>query len=638
MTAATPLPQAVRQARERLTALLGRVDPDAAAWVERVRTARPDAPTVVVVGETKRGKSSLVNALLATPGLSPVGADSATASYLVLRHGVDRSARACYPGLRDPVPIPLPELPAWIAVSMLEPASGSSADDLLDAAVSQSYGPPRYVEVHAPIPLLERLTLVDTPGVGGLDAAHGELAAEAAASATALLFVVDAGAPFTRGELDFLQRLAGQVETVLFALTKTDLHRGWRQVLDADRALLARHAPRFAGAEFHPVSARLFDSAAAAPTPEVATLLRERSGIAELQTALQRQVSGRAIMLGEANVLRAIATSLAGVIAGLAAEQRVLTSAEHGEAGLAAADALRQRRDELTAGRRASGRSWQLRLRGEVQRARLESLHDVAGQIRSAQTWFRRAIDEADRAALAQLPYQLDAALQLISTRVTAGLGQRLSRVAEAALAELFTPAELDAAHAELARRGGGLPPIMLRPPDKRGSAVEDKMLIAMGVSGGLGVGRVAAQPLGGLALAGLGAAAGIVVLPVTIVLGLGAGWWLARARRHAADKAHLKQWLADVLAEARAALDQVVAEQMIDAEQQLSLALDEALGRRVAAIEDELREVDRALRLDAADRNRELAAVRKDLAEATAGRERAEQLLARIAELRDRS
>ena len=157
-------------------------------------------------------------------------------------------------------------------------------------------------------------------------------------------------------------------------------------------------------------------------------------------------------------------------------------------------------------------------------------------------------------------------------------------------------------------------------------------MLVAMGVSGGLGFGRVAALPL-----AGPGAAAGLVVLPVTIVLGLGAGWWMARARRHAADKAHLKQWLADVLADARSALDQVVAEQMIDAEQQLSLAMDEALGRRVTAIEDELREVDRALRMDAASRKRELAAVGKDLAEATAGRERAELLLGRIRSLRDR-
>ena len=607
-----PLPQAVRQARERITSLLAGADPEAAAWVERVRATRPQTPTVVVVGETNRGKSSLVNALLATPGLSPVGAAEPTATYLVLRHGAGPSARGCYPGLREPVPVPMDELAAW--------ASGGGDP------------PPRYLEVLAPVPLLQRLTLVDTPGVGGLEAAPGELAAEAAAAATALLFVVDAGAPLGSGELEFLQRLGGQVETVVFALTKIDLHRGWRQVLQADRDLLAKHVPRIAGAQFHPVSARLFESAAGAPSPEVATLLRERSGVADLQTALQRQVSGRAAMLGEANVLRAASTAVAAVITRLGAEQRALAGAERGES---AAGALCQRRDELAAERRAGGRGWQVRLRGELQRARVESLHDVAGQVRSAQSWFRRAADGAGRDGLGRLPYQLDAALQLISTRVTAGLEQRLSRVAGTALAELFTPAELGAVRAELARLGGVHPPIVLRPPQRRPAGVEDRLLVVMGVSGGLGAGRVAALPLAGIG--GLGAAAGLIVFPVSVALGLGAGWWMARARRHAADKAHVKQWLADVFAEARSAMDHVVAEQLIDAEQQLSLALDAALGRRVAAIEDELREVDRALRMDAAARGRELATVRQQLAEATAARERAEQLLAGIRQLRDR-
>ena len=236
------LPQLARLTRERLTALLAQADPEGAAWVEEIRTARPDTPTVVVVGETNRGKSSLVNALLATPGLSPVDADVATARYLVMRHGPQWGARACYPGAAEPVAVPMGELVRWASAA---------------AELPEGQAPPRYLEIAGPVPLLERLTLVDTPGVGGLDEVHGELAAEAAAGATALLFVLDAAAPITRGELEFLTRLGDRVETVLFALTKTDRHRGWRQILDANRSALARHAPRFADAEFHPVSARL---------------------------------------------------------------------------------------------------------------------------------------------------------------------------------------------------------------------------------------------------------------------------------------------------------------------------------------------------------------------------------------------
>jgi len=604
------LPQLARRTRERLTRLLAEVDPDAAAWVEQVRSARPEAPTVVVVGETNRGKSSLVNALLATPGLSPVDADVATATYLVLRHGPAWEARACYPGTAEPVAVPLAELVRWVSAAAELPAGQL---------------PPRYLDIAAPIPLLERLTLVDTPGVGGLEEVHGELAAEAAARATALLFVLDAAAPVTRGELEFLARLGDRVETVLFALTKIDLHRGWRQILDANRAALARHAPRFADAAFLPVSARLSEQAAGAPTPEVAALLRERSGIAELQTALQHQVTGRAAMLGEANVLRALATALDGVAVRLESGQRALGSGE------AEADALRARRDELATARRSSTRSWQLRLRGEIQRARLESTHEVAGRIRAAQTQLRAGVDAAAHGQLDQLPYHVDATLQAIAAHVSAGLAQRVTRIADAALADLFTPSELAAIRAQLVRRPQ--PPVLLRPPDPRADTAENKLLVVLGFSGGLGLGRLAALPL-----AGLGAAAGVVVLPVSIVLGLGAGWWMARTRRHAADKQHLKQWLVDVLAEARSVLDQAVAEAMIDAEQQLSLALDDALGRRLAAIEDELREVDRAVRMDAAERTRALEAARTQLAEVRAGRGRATALLGRIRDLRDRS
>ena len=73
------------------------------------------------------------------------------------------------------------------------------------------------------------------------------------------------------------------------------------------------------------------------------------------------------------------------------------------------------------------------------------------------------------------------------------------------------------------------------------------------------------------------------------------------------------------------------MSEQLIEAESQLALALDEALGKRITGIEEELREVDKALRLDASERAKRLGVVNKRLAEVTAGRDRAEKLLASI-------
>lgn len=604
--AAESLPQQVKQVRDGLFALLREAAPHAADWVERARRQRPRTPTVVVVGETDRGKSALVNALVGEPGLSPVHAAAATAVHVRFEHAQQWEAHA-WSGSGE-VWLELSELPDRVL------AGDRSGDQL----------PPRCVRVGAPLSSLENMTIVDTPGVGGLDELHGELALDAAESATALLFTVDSSAPFSRGELEFLQKAAQRVETVVFALTKTDRYRGWRQILAEDQRLLAEHAPRFAGAPFYPVSARLHELAENAPTEQAADVLRTNSGIDRLRADLERLVGGRAAMLGEANTLRALITAAEELEAELAAEERALATGE-GEA----AD-LRRRRHELSAARRSSTRGWQLKLRGEVQRARVELGHEVSRQIRGVQNWFRRAIDTADRDQLAGMAPHVDAALQLVSSRISAQLSSRLSQVAEQAFADLFSAEELKVVRAQFAR--GAQAPIELRQPDRRPPTAEDKLLVFLGVSGGLGLGRAAVLPLAGL---GVGALSPIV-LPVTIGLGLGAGWWMARVRKHAADKQHLKQWLTEVVSEAKSTLEQVVAEQLIEAEQQLSLALDEALGRRIEAIEAELKQVDKALRMDAAERQRRLQAVQRRLAETASGRRKAEHLLGQIRRLRD--
>ncbi|MDT8910530.1 dynamin family protein [Amycolatopsis sp. PS_44_ISF1] len=606
MTAPT-LPAQVQAAREQLTAFVREADPQAAKWVDEVRRARPGKPSVVVVGETNRGKSSLVNALLGMPGLSPVDADVATATYLVFEHGEGWGAQACYPGQLAPVPIPLPELVDWVSATHELPAGQI---------------PPRYVEVSGPVPLLERLTVVDTPGVGGLDSLHGELAKEAAAGATALLFVVDASAPFTSTELQFLRDVGDRVETVVFVLAKVDGFRGWREILEADRRLLAEHAPRFADAVFHPVSARVFETAAKAPNPQVAAMLREKSGVAAVQVALQELLVGRSAMLAEANTLRALSSALGAIKAKLRAESRALS------AGEAEAEQLRARRDQLQAERRTSTRGWQLKLRGEVQRTRVEVGHESSRQMRDAQTHFRRGIEAAKREELAALPPQVDIALQTTSQRISMLLSQRLNHVTNVALSELFSAEELDVIRAQFARAGG--PPVVLRPPDKKPPTAEDRLLVFMGISGGVGGAKIAALPLAGVAVLNP------VVLPATIIIGLGAGWWMARTRKHAADKQHLKQWLVEAIADARSTLDQLVAEQLIEAEQQLSMALDEALTRRIEAIEAELKEVDRTIKMGAQERARKIAVVSKRLREASEGRDRAESLLARIRALRE--
>ncbi len=65
------------------------------------------------------------------------------------------------------------------------------------------------VEVGLPHPLLERgITLIDTPGIGGLNAAHAAATLAFLPVADALVFVSDASAELTGPELEFLAERA----------------------------------------------------------------------------------------------------------------------------------------------------------------------------------------------------------------------------------------------------------------------------------------------------------------------------------------------------------------------------------------------------------------------------------------------
>jgi hypothetical protein len=123
MTTATDTPQKANpaaqihklcaRAAKAATASLRSVDANAAAEVDEVARWQPDKPVAVVVGETKRGKSSLVNALLGTPGLSPVDAAVATTAYLEFAYADEASVRAWQPGATDPMLLSVGDLRNW---------------------------------------------------------------------------------------------------------------------------------------------------------------------------------------------------------------------------------------------------------------------------------------------------------------------------------------------------------------------------------------------------------------------------------------------------------------------------------------------------------------------------------------------
>ncbi|HSV64466.1 MAG TPA: dynamin family protein [Mycobacteriales bacterium] len=603
----TQLAQLVQQAREATDAaveVLRETAPDGVAEIERVRGRADPVPAVVVVGATKSGKSSLVNALLAAPELAPVDADVATSVFLRFQHGVAPAARAFLPGAGPPAPIPVGSLRDWATGLGSRPADQP---------------PPRLIEVDHPAPLLTDLVLIDTPGVGGLVAASGEIALAAVREATALLFVVDAAAPFTQPELDFLRAASESVELVLFALAKIDAHRGWRQVLADDQALLGRHVPRFARAPFHPVSATLFARAAGAPSAGLAALLRTESQVVGLQLALQTTVAAQAAALREANTLRAARSQLVRLGRMLLADRAAIDT-DPGRA-----EELRASRDGLVQARRAGGRTWQVMLRAEIQRARLESVMDVQREVRDQIQLWRAEIDRSDRARLARLPAELDTVVRALSLRQLGLLLGRLRRVTDNVLRELFAPPELAEIYDGFAHAAALRPEVA--GPGQRQQNAEDRVVAMGGALAGLGASRlVTFLP----AVTGMGAAT-MVALPVSVALGLAASAWLIRSRRHVADKQHYRQWVVETLTETRMTLESEISAQLVDAEQALTLALDEAIDRRVESLDREIRQIDDALRLDATAKDRRTRELNQRLASATAAAQQVDAVLARL-------
>ena len=222
---------------------------------------------VVVAGEFKQGKSSLVNALVGAP-VCPVDDDAATAVPTFVRHGEQASAELWRDG---------------------EPRQTIELADVRRHVVESGDGEPRVggVEVRIPRALLATgLVLVDTPGIGGLGSAHSAASLAAISLADAVLFVTSAAQELTRSEMEFLRRARSMCPTVACVITKTDFYPAWRRIRDLDAGHLAAEGD----IPLLTVSSALRARAVKNSDAELNT----ESGFPDLITLVREQVGGSA--------------------------------------------------------------------------------------------------------------------------------------------------------------------------------------------------------------------------------------------------------------------------------------------------------------------------------------------------------
>ncbi len=190
---------------------------DVAAVDELVRRLDGRALRVLVAGEAKRGKSTLVNALLGWD-LLPTGVVPLTAVATTVRYGpVERLTVRFADGTTRRFPI---ECLPGLVTEQGNPANVRGvAEVTLTAAVALLAG---------------GAELVDTPGVGSVHAHNTGEATAALDRMDAAIFVLSADPPISASERALLRRLRSQAVRVFCVLNKTDRLTG-AELDSADR-------------------------------------------------------------------------------------------------------------------------------------------------------------------------------------------------------------------------------------------------------------------------------------------------------------------------------------------------------------------------------------------------------------------
>jgi GTP-binding protein EngB required for normal cell division len=160
---------------------------------------------VAMVGEAKRGKSTLANALLGEEVL-PAGVVPVTAISTEVRAGAPRR----------------------LEVTLTDGSVHTADVGHVDRYVTERHNGRNHrhveaVRIHLPAGLPHpRMVLLDTPGVGSVHLHNTEAAQEAFTAMDAAVFVLTADPPISASELELLQQVTDQAVRVFVVLNKAD--------------------------------------------------------------------------------------------------------------------------------------------------------------------------------------------------------------------------------------------------------------------------------------------------------------------------------------------------------------------------------------------------------------------------------
>jgi len=204
---------------------------------ERLATGRLN---VVVVGHFKRGKSSLLNAIIGRPVL-PVGVTPVTALVTLIRRGPAESAHVHFlDGRKESISL------------------DSLADFISEKANPKNLLAAEKVDIELPdLDIPPNVVLADTPGTGSVFRHNTEALQRWLGHIDAAVFVISADPPVGEAELELLREVRSRAGETRIVLNKIDRLQGDELEEAVDYARKAVENPDGAGSEMLPCSARM---------------------------------------------------------------------------------------------------------------------------------------------------------------------------------------------------------------------------------------------------------------------------------------------------------------------------------------------------------------------------------------------
>jgi predicted GTPase len=178
---------------------------------------------ILTCGEMKKGKSSLLSALLEDTKLFPVDIEVTTCLVTMVSYAEQEKITVVLEddnGTEHSLIITRDEIAEYVTEQKNQHNAKSA----------------KMILVETPNPKLKNgFVFVDTPGIGSLNPEHSQVTYSFLPRADVVLFVSDATAPLTQPELSFLKLIKNYCGNILYVLTKKDLEPDYQTIIESNK-------------------------------------------------------------------------------------------------------------------------------------------------------------------------------------------------------------------------------------------------------------------------------------------------------------------------------------------------------------------------------------------------------------------